>query len=335
MKRIFKRIALLASTLAATFLLFGCGNSEPSGPASNPSTASGTAQAAAPELTPQERWGIDEFVIVLLPGEDTPEVAWTREVFGEALGEVLGIPVREFHGTSYAAVIEAMRVGHAHAAHFGPFSYVTAVYRAGAEAFAIIGRPDPAAEGGFLKGYYSLFITHVDSGIYSMDDLPGRTFGFVDPESASGNIVPLNEFINYFTPTMPDLHQDDLHISGRFFSTSMFTGTHPNSIQGVLRQDIDAAAVASTVLTREVDTGLVDMSQLRIFHSSPLIPNSPLAFQRDLPDDLKELIKNFFFEWDDEEFWEHRGGIGARYIPISDSDFDVMRELRERFGLED
>ena len=339
-KNIKIRVISAISIFITAIIISGCAaaDSSPSpGAAPAPPPQAAAASAEDVPMDPRERWGIDEFVIVLLPGEDTPEVAWTRQVFGEALSkELYGLPVREFHATSFAAVVEAMRFGHAHLAFFGPFSYVTAAERAGAEVFSVVGFPDPYNEGEFTHGYYSHFITHVDSGIYSLGDLPGRTFGFVDPESTSGNIVPLNEFINYFADTMPDLLPDDLHISGRFFSTSMFTGTHANSIQGVVRGDIDAGVVSSNILTTEKRNGLVDPDQIRIFHSSPRIPGSPQAIQRDLPDDLKEIVINFYLNWDDEEFWAIRGARpGSRHIPACDSEFDVIRELRERFGLDD
>ena len=346
MARIFRKCTVpILSLIVTAIVISGCANaSNPAGSGTAYPQQAAAAIAATPTVDeggvptdPRERWGIDEFVIVLLPGEDTPEVAWTREIFGEALSEALyGLPVREFHATSFAAVVEAMRFGHAHLAFFGPFSYVTAAERAGAEVFAVVGFPDPYNEGEYTHGYYSHFITHVDSGIYTLGDLPGRTFGFVDPESTSGNIVPLNEFVNYFADERPDLQPDDLHISGRFFSTSMFTGTHANSIQGVARGDIDAGVVSSNILTTEIRNGLVDPDQIRIFHSSPRIPGSPQALQRDLPEDLKEIVINFYLNWDDEEFWAIRGARpGSRHIPATDCEFDVIRELRERFGLDD
>ena len=276
---------------------------------------------------PQKRWGIDKLVIVLMPGEDSENVIETRNIFDEALSErLMGLPVEEYRATDYSAMTEAMRNGFAHVGQFGPFAYTHAADRAGAEAMVVSGTDGS-------HGYYSYFITHVDSDIYSIADLEGCSFGFVDPESASGNIVPSNEILNHYQETHPDLTFDDLHVNGKFFNAATFTGSHPNSIQGVYRRDIDAGGVTSNTYNTQVRNGLIDPALIRIFHVSPLIPASPYAIQKELPQELKDMIKQFFLDWDDEDYWESRLP-GARYIEVDDSEFAYTRELRDKFDLQ-
>jgi len=314
-----KLLAMILSVLSLITLLIGC-NQTPALPPP-PSNA---------EPTPAEKWGVDKLIIVLLPQEDSPEMVSTRNVFDTALTEMLGIPVEEYHATSYSAGIEAMRTGHAHVASFGPFSYVSAVERSGAECFA-------AAAVGGVCGYYSYLITHVDSDIHTVDDLKGRSFGFVDPESTSGNIVPTNEIINYFEKEIPDLSFDDLHINGRFFDSVMFTGNHSNSVRGVFMQDIEAAAVSSTTLAREIANGQVEADKIRIIHSSPLIPNGPWAIKDTMNQALKDALAEFFIGWDDPAFFQTRypNAPATRFEPINDATYDYIRELRDRFQLSD
>jgi len=339
MMKVKKCVALILSVLSIAAMLSGCTSTSPQSNVTNlPSTQVPLAAAPnlaaasqAPALSPKERWGIDEFVIVLLPGEDSPETAYTRNLFDTALGEVLGIPVKEYHGNNYSACVEAMRTGHAHAASLGPFAYVHAVERAGAECFAVT-----SVDGS--HGYYSQIITHVDSDIYTLDDLKGRVFGFVDPESTSGNIVPSNELLNYFEKTIPDITFNDLHINGRFFESVMFTGNHANSCQGVFRKDVEAAAVSSSTLASQIRNGHVEEDKIRIIHTSPLIPASPLSIKGDLPQDLKDLVISFFLEWGDEEFWSIRAASSqgaSRYWPVYDHEYDYVRELRDKFDLTD
>ena len=276
------------------------------------------------------KWGIDKFVIVLLPGEDSPETAYTRNLFDEALAEVIGIPVEEYHADNYSALTEAMRTGHAHLGSFGPFSYVHASERAGAECFAV-----SSVDG--THGYYSYIVTRTDTGIETLDDLRGRTFGFVDPQSTSGNIVPSNDLLNYFAESDPDLDFEGLHINGRFFSSVMFTGTHGNSIQGVIRGDVDAAAVTNSTYESQIRNGLVEEDFLRVIHISPLIPSSPLAIKGDLPQELKDLVIDFFLTWDNEEFWNQRASTNpdTRYWPVEDHEYDYIRELRIKYNMTD
>jgi phosphonate transport system substrate-binding protein len=315
--RIMKRIALLLSVITLSAPLFGCAVS--GGSAVNPKSPD-----------PVKRWGLDKLVIVLMPGEDTPEVAYTRNLFDDALSKALmGLPVEEYHATNYSAMIEAMRTGHAHVGSFGPFAYVHAVERSGAECFAV-----SSVDG--THGYTSLIITHADSGINSLDGLKGCNFGFVDPESTSGNIVPSNEILIHYAESMPDLTFEDLHVNGRFFESVMFTGTHANSAQGVYRKDVDAAAVSSSTLASQVRSGEIEEDKIRIIHESPRIPSSPLAIQKDLPEELKDLVIKFFLDWTDEEFWSIRSSTpGMKYWPVYDNEYDYVRELRDKFDLSD
>ena len=309
-----KCIVLLVVLAIMAAILSGCSKKE---------------EADAKSDDPKVRWGVDKIVIVLMPGEDSPEVSYTRNVFDTALSEALmGLPVEEYHANNYSAMIEAMRTGHAHIGYFGPFAYVHAVDRANAECFAVM-----SVDG--THGYTSKIIAHADTGIYALDDLEGCVFGFADPESTSGNIVPSNEILSYFAATKPDLTFDDLHINGKFFSSALFTGSHANSIQGVYKRDIEAAGVASTGLESMIKSGQIEEDKIRIIHTSPRIPTSPLAVQGDLPEELKDLIINFFYEWDDEDFWETMSstGAGTRYWPVKDSEYDYVRELRDKFDL--
>ena len=312
-----KCLTLLLSIITLSTILLGC-------------FGASKVSLDSKSSNPKNRWGLDKLIIVLMPGEDTPEVSYTRNLFDSALSEALmGLPVEEYHATNYSAMIEAMRTGHAQIGSFGPFAYVHAADRSGAECFAI-----PSADG--THGYTSMIITHVDSDIYTFDDLKDSNFGFVDPESTSGNIVPSNEILNYYADTMPDLSFEDLHVNGRFFESVMFTGTHANSVQGVYRRDVDAAAVASSTFTSQIRSGEIEEDKIRIIHESPRIPTSPLALQKDLPQELKELIINFFLEWGDEEFWSIRSTApGTKYWPVYDHEYDYIRELRDKFDLSD
>ena len=280
------------------------------------------------------KWGINEFVIVLMPGEDSPEVMESRNVFDKALSELIGIPVKEYRATDYTAMVEAMRTGHAHVGNFGPFSYVHAVERSGAECLVVTGRPD--GNGGFVHGYYSYLIANAAAGIETMDDLAGKSFGFVDPQSTSGNIIPSDIILDHFANDYPDLTFEDIHINGKFFSSVSFTGTHANSMQGVMRGDIDAAGVTNSTYQAEIDNGNADPDKIIVLNISPLIPTSPIAIQKDLPQELKDIVLQFFLDWDDDDnFWAHRGGVGNRYIRVYDHEYDYIRQLRDRYELTD
>jgi phosphonate transport system substrate-binding protein len=281
------------------------------------------AAPAAVAASAQNNYGLSEFVMVLIPGEDTEKSVQLRDDMSKALSEAIGIPVTTYRATDYTAAVEAMRTGHAQLALLGPFSYVSARERSGAEVMVVT-----ATDG--QTGYYSQIITRADSGIQTLADLKGKTFAFVDPESTSGNIIPSDTLIK----AMPELNLtfDDLHTDGVFFKSAMFAGTHPSAIQAVIKGNVDAAGVSSSTLANQIKQGNVNEADIKIISQSALIPSSPIAIKKDLPQELKDKVLAFLLAYDNEEYF---GGPNKRYVQVSDSDYDYLAELKETYGLTD
>ena len=276
----------------------------------------------------EENYGLDEFVMVMIPGEDTEKTVQLRDNMAEDMSKAIGVPVTIYRATDYSAAVEAMRTGNAQLALLGPFSYVTARERAGAEALVVQGTKETKG------GYCSYIIARSDSDIDSLEDLKGKTFAFVDPESTSGNIIPTDEILSAF----PDegLTFDDLHTDGKFFRSAMFAGTHPSSLQAVVQGNVDAAAVSSGTYVNQIEKGNVNEGDLKIIHESPNIPGSPIAIQKDLPQELKDKVKEFLLSYDDPEYFQDEEGVEPkRYIEISDSDYDYLAELKAKYSLSD
>ena len=75
---------------------------------------------------------------------------------------------------------------------------------------------------------------------------------------------------------------------------------------------------------------------LRIIHESPDIPGSPLAIQKDLPQELKDKVKDFLLSYDDPEYFGDEEGVEPkRFIEIADSDYDYLADLKETYNLSD
>ena len=277
-------------------------------------------QAAGQEDNP---YGIDEFVMVLIPGEETEKSVQLRDNMAEEMSEAIGIPVTTYRATDYSAAVEAMRTGQAHLALLGPFSYVTARERAGAECLVV-----QATSG--ESGYQSYIVARSDSDIESLADLEGKTFAFVDPESTSGNVIPTDEIVNEFPEK--ELTFDDVHAEGKFFASAMYAGSHPASIQAVVQGNVDAGAVTNTTYENQIEAGNVNEEDLKVIWESPVIPGSPLAIQKDLPQELKDKVKEFLLAYDDAEYF---GDPNSRYIEANDEDYDYLEELKDKYGLTD
>jgi phosphonate transport system substrate-binding protein len=263
-----------------------------------------------------------ELVMCYLPNEATEEFAEYRNGIQNDLSAALGIKVTEVNAADYNAVVEAMRTKHADIASFGPVTYVQAVERAGVEAMVVVAPFGDKSQ----AGYTSKIIVKAGSPIKTLQDLRGKTFAFVDPASTSGNYVPTLELMNAFGMT-----NEDFHTNGRFFSSVSFSGRHQNGLQAVINGDVDAAPVASDILDGELASGRVKASDFVVIHQSPLIPNAPISIRKDLPEDLKARVKQFFMGYKNQDYFTFMLGWPPErkpeFVEANDRDLDYVRNL--------
>ncbi|MBV9637442.1 MAG: phosphonate ABC transporter substrate-binding protein, partial [Methylobacteriaceae bacterium] len=228
-----------------------------------------------------------ELVFAVVPEENASGTTDRWTPFMQYLSKELGTKVTLRIANDYAAVIEGQRSGNIHIAYYGPASFARALITGvKSEAFAI----DVNSDGS--KGYYSVFYVLAKSPYQKIEDLKGKNFGLVDPNSTSGNNMPrykLNEMgINPET----------------FFAKVQFTGSHENAVLALAQGTVDVAAnwwnapddsnltrMLNKHMLKNADGTEMRKDDFRIVLKSDLIINSPYAYLADLPDDLKAAIK--------------------------------------------
>ncbi|WP_309044306.1 MULTISPECIES: phosphate/phosphite/phosphonate ABC transporter substrate-binding protein [Marinobacter] len=256
-------------------------------------------------------------IFAYTPVEDPAIYSDIWQPFIDHLSEVTGRDVRFFAVQSNSAQVEAMRSGRLHIAGFSTGPTPFAVNLAGAVPFALMG----SETGQF--GYTLQVFTHVDSDIHEMKDLKGKRVAHTSPTSNSGNQAPRALF-----PEMGIVPGDDYEIS--------FSGSHDQSMLGVVAKDYDAAPVASEVVERMAARGLYDTDDVRLVWESDRFPTTSYNYAHNLHPDLVEKIREAFytFKFAGTELGEEFEGVET-FIPINYKDnWKVIRTIQASNGVQ-
>ncbi|NSX55541.1 phosphonate ABC transporter substrate-binding protein [Parasulfitobacter algicola] len=240
---------------------------------------------------------ITEFRIGVLGGENAQDRMNSFQCLSDYTTEALGVETKVFAPADYNGVIQGLLGGTLDMAWLGASSYA-AIYLQDPEAV------EPVLVKVNLDGsigYHSIGFARVDSGITSLDDMQGKVFGFGDPNSTSGYLIPSIEIPQAIGNSME---------SGDFFGEVKFTGGHEQTIVAVYNGDIDGGVswadgqgnwedgYNSGALRRAVDAGLVDMNDMVEIWKSNVIPEGPVVLRTALPEDVKatmiELMDNLY-----------------------------------------
>jgi phosphonate transport system substrate-binding protein len=221
-----------------------------------------------------------ELVFAIVPAENASSVNDRYGPMMEYLSKQLGVKVTLRVAADYAAVIEGQRAGQIHIGYYGPASFARALMiGAKVEAFA----QDVNADG--TKGYYSVLWVKKDNPASKIEDLKGKNLCLVDPNSTSGNNVPR------YSMDKAGIDPE------KFFSKTVYAGSHENAIIGVQQGTCDAAFnwyndENESLLMRMDRKGMAKYADFKMIFKSDVIVNSPMAVLADMPADLKLAIKD-------------------------------------------
>lgn len=261
----------------------------------------------------------DTLVFAYTPVEDPAVYANVWSDFLRYLEQETGKRVQFFPVQSNAAQLEALRAGRLHVAGFNTGSTPVAVNCGGLRPFTMMASED----GSF--GYEMEIITYPGSGIASVEDLEGRQLAFTSETSNSG-----------FRAPSALLRSEYGMEAGEEFETA-FSGSHDNSILGVVNKDYDAAAIANSVRKRMVSRDVVSENDYNIIYTSETFPTTAYGLAHNLHPELAENIQNAFFSYDWEGTplkAEFANSGEAQFIPISyQENWSVIRTIADANGV--
>lgn len=222
---------------------------------------------------------------------------------------------------SYIAVVEAMGTKRADIAAINTFGYILAHNKYGAEAKLTVIRHG-------LPTYQSQFIARSDSGIKKISDLAGKKIAFVDPASASGYLLPMK--------TLRDKKIEP--------KETVFAMKHDSVVSMIYQKQVDAGATFYSPPSKEgiedarrlVRTQYPDVEKrIVVVDLSDPIPNDPIIFRKDMPDEMKTKITDAFLSF----ISTPEGKVAFKEIyavdelkKASDADYDGVRAMLTTLG---
>lgn len=177
---------------------------------------------------------------------------------------------------SYVAVVEAFGTKRVDIAAINTFGYVLAHEKYGAEARLVTERFGEST-------YQAQFLARNDGKINKLEDLNGKKIAFVDPASVSGYLLPLKY----------------LHDRGIKPKEIVFAMRHDSVVSMIYQRQVDAGA---TFYSPPAENEIQDARRLvkaqypdvekkiKIIELSSSIPNDPVVFRKDMPEEMKNKI---------------------------------------------
>jgi len=259
----------------------------------------------------------------LVPAQDLLTLSEQGKILQQFLIKDLDLEINVELPVSYISVVEAFGSKRVDVAIMNSLGYILAHDKFGVEAkLKLVNRG--------RDEYYGQIITHVD-GPKSIKDLNGKKFAFVDPASTSGYLLPAYLF-----------KQENIK-----FKEILFAGKHDAVVTAVYQKKVDAGATFYTPPDADgtpkdarwlLRTAYPDVyEKIKILQLTGPIPNDPIVFRKDLPEDIKSKITNSLLKY-------IKTPEGAKVLkdmyhitdfkPAADKDYDKIRTYLKDIGLQ-
>ena len=240
---------------------------------------------------------------------------------GQLLAKKLDCKVKIYIATSYTAEIEALKHGKLDMAEVGPFGYeLSKKVIPGLTAVAQFGMTD-----GKPVTYWASIVTWPGSGIHTLQDVRGKTFGYSDPASTSGHL-------------MPAFGLKSAGIDPKTGVQALYAGTHAASFEALKNHKVQAGEFNSDTLALALSKGWYKKGEfVTLWRSKPmpldaivLNPNLPPALSKHLTDELQ----NFVYSPPMPASAFKIMGDGQRLVPADDATYAYIAEVMHTMGMD-
>lgn len=250
--------------------------------------------------------------VALLPDENASTVIKNNQPLKAYLEKTLDKKIELIVTTDYSSMIEAMRHGRLDLAYFGPLSYVLARQKSEIEPFVALKTNGSAT-------YQSVVIANVAAGIARIEDIKGKNMAYGDKASTSSHLIPKSM-----------LAEKGLH-AGRDYQEH-FVGSHDAVAMAVQNGHAQAGGLSRPIFESLLERKLVSPDKVKVLEYSKPFPQYPWTMRSDLAPELKERIRSAFLNLNDPAVLKPFKAEG--FAPITDADYDVVRNLGHLLGID-
>jgi phosphonate transport system substrate-binding protein len=245
-----------------------------------------------------------------------------KETFGyyrqllDYIGVKLGREVQFIQRKTYGEINELLGIGKIDLAFIcsGPYAAGKEIYN-----FELIATPQVQKS----HFYQSYLIVNKASHFNRLEDLKGHVFAFTDPDSNTGKLVPT--FWLFEIGEQPET----------YFSKTIYTYSHDNSILAVAKALVDGAAIDGLIWEYYHQKDPVFTSRTRVIRKSERYGIPPIVASKYLSSELKDRIGQLFFSMHDDPKGQKILAelMIDRFIAPRDEWYDSIRQMDLKIAL--
>lgn len=278
-----------------------------------------------------------KLVVAIQPSVSSDDMLKKARPLEKFLRDGLGgkTDVQVYVPSSFAAVVESLRFGHAQVAFMSAWPAQLAVQLGGAEvALAEIREVLHGTKKVEAPYYFSYWIVQKDSTYQNLQALKGKTACFPSPISTSGYVAPIGRLVELNLIQTQEGKEAD---PKTFFKEVLFGGGYGQCWQALKQGQVDTTVIAGDVpekLYNEV------LGATRIIETQGPIPSHAVVLSKELKDplrsravqtviqlgapDQRELMRSFissiFVGFKPTTAAEHLGSLN-RYLKLANLKF--------------
>ena len=235
-------------------------------------------------LIPAHGFAQSKLVIAIQPTVASDEMLSKAKPLQRFIEKTLGgkTKVEIYVPSSYAAVVESLRFGHAHMAFMSAWPAQLAVRLGGAEvALAEVRQVLHGKDKIDAPYYYSYWVVRADSPYKDLQSLKGKTACFPSPISTSGFVAPIGRMVEMNLLQPGEGKEAD---PKAYFKEVLFGGGYGQCWQALKQGQVDTTIIAGDVPEKLYNEVLADS---RAVEQQGPIPSHAVVLSKELKDPLR------------------------------------------------